>query len=175
MSNKVYVGIDNGVSGSIGIIAPRYEGSCYVDNVIYVKTPVKKEQNYTKKEQTVTRIVGNKLFELFTPYLNQEVKVLLERPMVNPRHFYATQSAVRALEATLIVLEKCNFSYEIVDSTQWQNELLPEYWEEKLVEGELLKPVSLAIGKKLFPQVDFTGFKDADGILLAEHCRRKYP
>jgi hypothetical protein len=168
---KIWIGIDNGVSGSIGIIGQ--DGN--ILSQIYVKTPIKKEQNYTKKEQTITRIDGNKLFELFEPHLKDEVRVIMERPMVNPQFFYATQSALRALEATLIVLEKCGFKYEIIDSTKWQDVLLPEIYEGVKVEKENLKSVSLAIGNKLFPQIDYKGFKDADGILIAQYCKQKYP
>jgi hypothetical protein len=99
---------------------------------------------------------------------------LFERPFVNHKFFYATQSALRSLEATLICLELAGFKYEIIDSVTWQNELLPEYWEGKLVEKETLKEASLGVGKQLFPQIDYAKFKDADGILIAEYCRRKY-
>lgn len=168
MSSKIWIGIDNGITGSIGIIV---EGG----NITYVKTPTKKAQNYTKKEQQITRVDSVKLFSIFKPYIGQDVQVLMERPFVNHKFFYATQSALRSLEATLICLELANFKYEITDSVQWQNDLLPEYWGGKLVEKEVLKEASLGVGKELFPAVDYKGFKDADGLLIAEFCKRKYP
>lgn len=163
---KVYIGIDNGVSGSIGIIT--------ADNNYYYKTPTKKTQNYTKKIQEITRVDSVKLFSIFKPYIDQEVKVIFERPFVNPKFFYASQSALRSLEATLICLELAKFDYEIIDSTTWQNDLLPEYWGNQLVEKEILKQASLGTAQQLFPQLDYKGFKDGDGILIAEYCRRKY-
>lgn len=164
---KVFIFFDNGVSGSIGIIPE-------VGEVKYVKTPVFKQASYTKKEKFITRINGNKLFDILEPYLKDEVYTILERPLNNPKFWTSSLSALRALEATLIVLEKLNFKYEYVDSTEWQNKILPEYYEGKLVEKEILKEASLGIAKQLFPQIDFTGFKDGDGILGALYCKQKY-
>lgn len=164
---KVWIGIDNGITGSVGIITE--DGK-----VTYVKTPTKWELSYTKKVKHITRIEGTKLYDLFKPYVGQDVHLMLERPMVNPQYFVATLSAMRSLEATLIVIEICGFKFEYLPSTEWQDVLLPEMYEGVKVEKENLKPVSLAIGSKLFPQIDYKGFKDADGLLIAEYCRRKY-
>lgn len=79
-------------------------------------------------------------------------------------------SAIRALEATLTVLEFLKIPYAFCDSKEWQRELLP-----KGLRKEELKTASLQVGKRLFPSVNFDGFKDADGLLIAEYCRRKYP
>ena len=53
------------------------------------------------------------------------VMASIERPMVNPKRFEATVSALRALEATLIVLESLNIGKEYCDSKGWQKALLP--------------------------------------------------
>jgi hypothetical protein len=98
----------------------------------------------------------------------EKVIAYIERPMVNPTRFQATASALRALEATLIILEELKIPYIYVDSKEWQKDLLP-----KELKGEELKEASLNIGKRLFPKIDFTGFKDADGLLIAEWGRRK--
>jgi hypothetical protein len=95
-----------------------------------------------------------------------EILVGLERPMINPGRFFASMSAMRALEATLIVLETNEFSYVYLDSKEWQHVLLP-----KGLEKEALKQGSLDIGRRLFPKLTFKG--DADGILIAEYLRRK--
>ena len=161
---KVFIGIDNGVTGSIGIITT--EGS-----VEFHKTPTKIEQNYTKTKGNITRVNGRELYRIFKPFVGQDVHLILERPMVNPAHFFATLSAMRSMEATLIVIELCKFSYQYIDSKKWQSVLLPEGCE-----GAELKVASLQIGKRLFPQVDFDAMKvkDADGILIAEYLRRSY-
>ena len=165
---KIWIGIDNGITGSVGIITE--DG-----NNTYVKTPTKKELSYTKKVQHITRIDGPKLYQLLKPYVGQDVHVLLERPMVNPHFFTATLSAMRSLEATLIVIELCGFNLEYLPSTEWQDILLPEEINGKLVEKEVLKEASMATAIEMFPKIDFKGFKDGDGILIAEYCKRKYP
>ena len=92
--------------------------------------------------------------------------VLIERPMVNPARFLASTSALRALEATLIVVEELKLPVRYLDSKEWQSEILP-----KGVEGpDELKAASLDIGQRLFPSLQFK--KDADSILIAEWARR---
>lgn len=55
----------------------------------------------------------------------KEAFVLLERPMVNPGRFVATGSALRALEATVIVLEQLRLQPPYIDSNEGQKALLP--------------------------------------------------
>jgi len=157
---KVFVGCDNGITGSIGIIS---------DNEIkFFHTPIKKELSYTKKKQWISRIDGNKLYTLLQPYADTNTIVSLERPMINPLRWKASMSAIRALEATLIVVESLNLSYSYLDSKQWQKKLLPAGLKK-----EEIKEASLQIGKRTFPQVDFKGFKDADGLLIAHYLKEK--
>jgi hypothetical protein len=164
--NKTYIGIDNGVTGSIGIIYP--------DNkYIFFKTPVKIEQSYTKTKQNISRIDIIKLKVLFALYLKnierENMNVMIERPMVNPTRFKATVSGIRALEATIILMEQLCISYNYIDSKEWQRKLLP-----KNCKGEELKLASLSVGKRLFPlcEEQIIKQKDADGLLIAEYMRR---
>ena len=109
---------------------------------------------------------------------------MIERPMVNPCRFTATVSAVRALEATLIVLEALAIPYEYIDSKEWQRELLPKgLWKAKLTktgrtvqkaESADLKFASIEVAKRLFPNAPTLKVGDADGMLIAEYARRKY-
>lgn len=158
----VYVGLDNGVTGSIGIIKENGEYEFHL-------TPTKKEQSYTKTKQNITRIDFEKLCELLELFKNDKVKVMIERPMVNPKRFKASASALRSLEATLIAIEKYQFQFEYVDSKEWQKSLLP-----KGIKGsDELKKASYDIGCRLFPKVKDLFAKDADGILIAEFLRQK--
>lgn len=157
----IHIGIDNGVTGSLGIITG--------ETASLHKTPTFSEQSYTKTKQNITRIDTKKLFNL----LNFEggdspihLRCLIERPMVNPGRFKATVSAIRALEATIIVLEQLSIPYEYIDSKEWQRALLP-----KGCEKEELKKAAVDIAKRLFPSVECNG--DADGLLIAEYCRRR--
>jgi len=154
---KTYVGIDNGVSGSIGIVSDTLTK--------FFLTPTISVLNYTKEKRNVTRIDHVKLHTILERVKNPFV--VLERPMVNPGRFQATASALRALEATIIVFEILNIPYMFIDSKQWQKEMLP-----KGVKGEALKKASLDIGTRLFPQFKHLYSKDADGILIGEFARR---
>ena len=160
MSSFTYLGVDNGVSGSLGIITQDNE-------VFYYHTPVKKCLNYTKAKKWITRIDYPALVELLKPYYSENIFALLERPMINPMRFSASISAIRAFESTVLFLEAFNIPYEIVDSKNWQKVLLPSGLQK-----EELKVASLQVGMRLFPKIDFKGFKDADGLLIAEYCKR---
>lgn len=164
---KSWLGIDNGCTGSVGIL----NESGLVE---YHKMPTFSDLDYTKKKKNITRIHSKNLMRLLgiktAGSLASEVCVFMERPMVNPGRWNATVSALRSWEAVLVCVEALGFRREFVDSKQWQSVLLPSGTEK-----EALKTVSLQIGKRLFPQVDFTGFKDADGLLLSEFCRRTRP
>lgn len=157
---KTYIGIDNGVSGSIGVVP--FLGT----DTRMIHMPTNNVYNYTKKAQKICRVDTDSLHEFLQEF--KEPFALVERPMVNPTRFKATQSALRALEATLIVLEWLSIPYQFIDSKEWQTKMLP-----RGIEGSInLKKASLNIGKRLFPQFTNLYKKDADGILIAEWARR---
>lgn len=163
--NKIYIGIDNGVSGSVGILPwNMYPAEVY-------KTPVRRVLNYTKAKQWLNRVDGRTLKELCVRYDTDISFCLIERPMVNPRRFKATVSALRALEATLIVLEGLGIPYQYIDSKEWQKELLPS----GLKGPEELKPASVEVACRLFPHLSeqIRKHKDGDGLLIAEYAKRK--
>jgi len=158
---RTFIGIDNGVSGSIGIIP--IEG-----DALFLHTPTKRELNYTKSKSWFTRIDAEGLFKVLREYTDKSPFVYLERPMVNPGRFKATVSALRAMEATLIIIELLKIPYQYIDSREWQKETLPSGLKK-----EEWKIASLQVGKRLFPHINFDGFNDADGIMIAEWARRK--
>jgi len=172
---RVYVGIDNGVTGSIARIAP--EGADahlpegYVKRIWFAPIPVIREQSYTKAKAQITRID----FEVLRGWLGNmdifkgDIRVFIERPFVNPKGFKATVSALRALEATLICVEFACLAYEYIDSRQWQKVMLP-----KGCKGPDLKTASRDIGCRLFPEhaKAIRKHKDADSLLIAEWARR---
>lgn len=154
------IGIDNGVSGSIAILEEHQEA-------VFLKTPVNTHLSYTKVKQNISRINTDLLSDILDLDNSEHTFVFLERPMINPARFKASISAARALEATLITLEDLKLPYQYIDSKEWQKVLLP-----KGLHKEELKIASLDVGKRLFPTIDFKGFKDADGLLIAEYGRR---
>lgn len=162
--NKLFIGIDNGTSGAIGIVS---DDSSIVK---WFSTPIKIELSYTKAKQNISRIDYPRLLGLFKDEIlsyNIPVRVFLERPLVNPRMLSTTMSAMRSLEATLIAVEQLKIPFSYIDSKEWQKELLPSG-----LKGKELKDGSKQVGKRLFPSIDF-GKADCDAILIAEYARRK--
>jgi len=162
--SKTVVGIDNGVSGTIGVINGRF-------GTAFIQVPIVKQQDYTKKKKNVTRIDGPTLIQFFNDQIKftQDTICLIERPMINPTRFTASISAVRALESTLTIMEALALPYRYIDSKEWQRALLP-----KGVKGDDLKKASHDIGIRLFPQFKelIQKHKDADGLLMAEYGRQ---
>lgn len=163
---KLWIGIDNGPTGTIGVID--VEGV----PLEFFQTPSIFGQDYTKTKKNISRINSPELFErlqIYAPGGGIAVIALVERPMVNPTRFVSTVTALRAFEATIVILETLGIPYQFIDSKEWQKELLP-----KGIKGsEELKKASLDIGKRMFPKHVISGHKDMDGILIAEYGRRK--
>lgn len=160
--SKIYVGIDNGVSGTIAFIGDEIETKFY-------HTPIKKEQDYTKSKKIVSRLDYQIFMNLFSEYNKNDIILLLERPLVNSTRFNATASALRCHEAELIMIEIMGLKYMFIDSKEWQSVLLP-----RGIKGtDEQKKASLDIGNRLFPQFSDFKHKDRDGLLIAEYARRK--
>lgn len=160
-----YVGIDNGVSGSVAAILADCSRS------FVMETPTFSEQDYVQKKANVTRINVKKLTAWFR-MLNEpgyNVRLTMERPMVNPMRFKATASALRAWEATLIALQPFPWPRMVIDSRKWQKAMLPEG-----AKGPELKSLSVQVGCRLFPCHKEWIVKqgDADSLLIAEAARR---
>ena len=159
--SKIYIGIDNGTSGTISVVGDDVEP-------IFMKVPIKVEQNYTKSRQDVTRLDAKALRELLEGYNANDVTIIMERPMINPTLFKASISAARCFEAELVVIELLQMRHMYVDSKDWQRLLLP-----KGTKGtNELKKASLDIGNRLFPQFEEHKHKDRDSLLMAEYGRR---
>lgn len=167
LQDGCYMGLDNGTSGSIGFIAhgvPEFH-----------KTPIFHEQSYTKKKANISRVATDQMKDLIISMVHRMGRVrmcLIERPMVNPARFKASVSAVRCLEAQLIVLESMEIPIAYIDSKEWQGILLPRGTKGP----PELKKASVDIGCRLFPSCKelIVKHKDADGLLIAEYCRRTY-
>jgi hypothetical protein len=153
----VYVGIDNGV-GSIGIIK---DGKYFL-----YKTPVKKTLDYCK---TKVRWINRLDVDEFEKILKEHIKddnyyIFVERPLLNSKLFFASITSVRILEAMIIVFEKNNYKYEVIDSKKWQKMFIN-------VKGRSnIKKVVEELGKRMFGI--FEECKEYDGLFIAEYCRR---
>ena len=160
--SKVYIGLDNGTTGTIGVVGDGIEPQIY-------HTPVKKEQDYTKAKKNVTRLDCKQFIDLLNEYIDYNIVVVCERPMINPTRWTASMTAIRCWEAQLIILEAMELGHQFVDSKQWQKEMLP-----KGIKGSAeQKRASKDIANRLFPQLAKFKHTDFDGLLIAEYARRK--
>lgn len=155
-----YVGIDNGVSGSVALVSANAEPARLFP------TPTFTEQNYTKAKGNISRVDHQQFMELL---VDLDVLIaVVERPMINPARFKASISAARCLESQLIVLEKLQIPYQYVDSKSWQRAMLPHKTDE-------LKKDSRVMGKRLFPHLskEIDKQEDADALLMAAWAKRE--
>lgn len=142
-----FIGIDNGNTGTIGIVDK--DGN----PVLFEKTPVKTVKG-------VHRLNHEKLKEMLSRYSN--AIVLIERPMINPQRFKASISATRCDEAEKVILEQLGIPYEVIDSKQWQHALFNGVYEHLTT-----KQASLELGNETFPEYLQHKHSDRDGILIA--------
>lgn len=158
MSKILYFGQDNGVTSTYAILGEGFEAICE-------KTPVKVVQDYTKAKKQITRLDTKAYYNLLKGLQEQgyEIRMCLERPMVNPTLFRASESALRCFEAMWTIIELLNISVQFIPSTDWQRELLPKGTKGATV----LKKASLEIGNRLFPQFKNLKHPDRDGLLIA--------
>jgi len=117
-SMRIFIGIDNGVSGAITILS---ESGVVLR---HIKAPVKNCLNYTKKKAFHNRVNFKALYNTLQD-LRHNAFCMIERPMVNPMRWVASVSAIRCLEATEILLEELQIPYQFIDSKEWQKVLLP--------------------------------------------------
>jgi len=162
--NSIIICIDNGVSGSISI----KKG----DDIYFFITPVKKCLDYTKKKKFLNRLdIKNldKIFNELNIFENKNIKVFIERPMINFTRFNASISAIRCFEALIVYLESKDLSYEIIDSKEWQRYIMP-----KNIKGNKeLKICSLELGNRYFPEFKDNKLKDRDSLLMLKYILEK--
>lgn len=160
--SKRYIGIDNGVTGTIAIVNDK---GC----LLWTRTPTFRQISHKKTKSYITRIDTPKLeaaLKAVVPAGEQNCMVVMEQPYANGLHFHTSISAARSFEATLIVIERLKYPHMCVPSSDWQKVMLP-----KGARGSELKVIAADIATKLFPKVDTYG--DADALLMAEWARRK--
>lgn len=156
-NSRVFLGIDNGVSGSLTILNE------HAGVILHIKTPVNNCLNYTKKKSFVNRLDVHKMREALL-YAGSDSFCFMERPMINSFRFNASLSAIRCLEATLILLEERGIPYSYIDSKEWQKALFPSG-----LKGDELKRAAEQVCKRWFPKIAIV---NADSMLIAEYCRR---
>lgn len=156
---SAYIGIDNGVTGSICVI-DLIESSERIAPIPTFVAP-----DYQKSGRNITRIDVNRLKEILEPYSKINSLIGLEKPMVNPNLLLASFSALRALEATLIVIESLKMKYVYIGSKDWQ-----KHFYGKAVSD---KKLFLQIAKRYTRIFDQGDYKDADAFLIAKYMQEK--
>lgn len=162
----LYIGIDNGVSGALAGVhngIPQF----------LVPVPTFSALDFTKEAKHVTRIDYPKLLSLFLAHgsRHQYVRVVMERPLRNPRMFMASLSAAASFEATRIALQQAlpKAATFVVDSKRWQKEFLPS----GLTGAAFLKKASAQRCDELYPGLrQEAGLKDGDALLMAAWAER---
>lgn len=155
---KTIVGIDNGPSGSIGIIGVADEG------VFFGMMPTRESLHYGKRGTKSSRLDRQALTSILMR-LPEDAMVFVERPFTG--QFVKTAiSAARFYEATIICLEDLSLGYQTIDSKEWQRHVLGD------VKGSAeLKKASKLRGIEMYPKFAdrIKDHGDADGLLIAHH------
>lgn len=165
----VFIGIDNGPSGSIGIQI--YNSKGMRQEVQFFETPTYMMQDYTKAKQRISQLdllALRKQWKIFKEY---NVYIAMERPLVNPGRFTATKVGLRVHQQFLDLCKILRFPEPVsLDSKQWQKKFLP-----KGTTGEELKKRSKEIGMKIWPMCAdaMRKHKDADGMFISEWIRKE--
>lgn len=167
MSAHITVGIDNGQSGSIGIITPT--------GTTFEPIPTQPYLHYGKAGSIGQRLHRLVLKAMLAPCLcpglgepwvgADNVRVYIERPF-SGRFIKAVVPAHRFFESTVTVMEDLALGYEVVDSGPWQKGMLG-----KVKGSAALKLASKLRGEQMYPQFrDFIReHGDADGLLMARY------
>lgn len=156
-----FIGIDNGISGSIGIIEP--------DNYYFIRTPIFFTRDFHKEKRNINRVNVRALMDYLKLFIEDKYEICIERPFINKIGFSSTISSVRCHEATLIALDLIGSNYNFIDSKEWQ-----KYFFKNCKGTSNLKKASLELGNKLFPKVSNNKHKDRDSLLIAQFCKERY-
>lgn len=184
--SQLIFGIDNGATGTIACVCADYN---YID---FIETPVKESYDYTKDVQKMNRVDTVQLLEWFKKHINFvqafyktaiKIIVILERPMVNPQRFKQSGYALRAFEATLIVLEMLKLNYIIIDSKKWQHYFFgKDTTQVDLKKASMKKSLEILTDyeKENIYGLDIKGMKqtleqhkDGDGFLICYYAKNK--
>lgn len=154
---KVTIGIDNGASGSVGILG--------ADGGAFFEPMPSKPSLEGKSGKVIQRVDHQQLLALLTARATGDVRAYVERPFTG-KFLNAVLPGQRSFEAVLIVLETLGIGYEVVDSRGWQRAILGD------VKGSSeLKRASRLRGAQRYPAFAtvIKDHGDADGLLIAEH------
>lgn len=168
--NKTFIGIDNGVTGSIGRVSRGYDSE-----PVYVPTPTKRDIRGGRKIDWYN--LEEVIFNLLQPVRGGDVWFILERPFKNPGMFSTSIKAECAHCNTVQAIEAVTDKYGNLFSKMYITTIKPKDWQNELLGKNLtsaqLKERSKELGISLFPELKnaITKQKDADGLLIAYHAK----
>ena len=197
MSYKYILGFDNGTTAHFTLVD--------IDGKLlsYEKIPTYQQASWskpTKRKYKTKKGYVIKPYQAMFTFVNIDTlkdllsKIIpdmkdticyLERPAVNYHAGWAMQSSLSAFGAwlsVLYVLNSLGIKYEMIDSKQWQNVMIPEatgknnkaYVKslEKGKRNKLLKEAADKLAHELFPNLTFKEKGDGDSVCIAEYYRR---
>lgn len=151
------IGIDNGATGSIGIISP--------DGALFEATPTRDCLHYGKAGTLSKAIDRLALRELLGPHISPKTRVYIERPFTGSSMMIKAMLLARQTFAeTVCTLEDLGLGYEVIDSREWQKPLLG-----KVKGSSELKLASKLRATQLYPHLKaaIEDQGDGDGLLIA--------
>lgn len=180
---KLVIGLDNGATGTVCSIIPEMK---YID---FIQTPSIVSLDYPKDLQYISRIDINELSKWIKKkikkakkFYNQPIKmiVVMQRPMVNPQRFKQSGNALRALEATIIMLQSLQIDYVIIDSKKWQhyffgkNTMILDLKAQSMKKGlQILNNYKIRVKDKELMSDIIKKHGDADGMLICQFAVEK--
>lgn len=180
---KLIIGLDNGATGTVCSIIPEMK---YID---FIQTPSIVSLDYPKDLQYISRIDINELSKWIKKkikkakkFYNQPIKmiVVMQRPMVNPQRFKQSGNALRALEATIIMLQSLQIDYVIIDSKKWQhyffgkNTMILDLKAQSMKKGlQILNNYKIRVKDKELMSDIIKKHGDADGMLICQFAVEK--
>lgn len=173
MSNRTTIGIDNGTTGTIGILGP--------DGAIFEAVPTIEVLSHVQAKGFTKRIDRSALMRMFLPYCDhpENVKVYIEAPFTMAYATTAVLMAHRAYEAVLTVCEDLRIGQETIAPRDWQPHVLGKKISvTKVVKGKVkvdTKKASMLRGAELYPHLaeSIRSHGDADGLLIAHHFHNR--
>ena len=190
----LFLGIDNGVSGSMTIM----DATGRV--LLYEHVPTYKEVKWTKPKTTktksgkktvkhdyITLVDIDAMQRILVKYtsLVSDVYCFLERPAISYAAAWSMQTSISAGMSwayVTYVLKKLKINRTDIDSKMWQKAFIPEATGEKnkeymktLKAGErnkLLKEASDMFAKSIWPGFSSKELGGGDSVCIAEYGRR---
>ena len=162
----IYLGIDPGITGAIGVLFP------YEEQAVY-DLPVMQNVRAAEKGRKRMHLDPGDLTELLSIFDPRECRVVVEYTQAGMKGALANYSLGHSSGVIMGVLSSLGFTYDMVRPQEWKKEFkLLKKGKEKRDKDE-----SRLCAVALFPTLALTRKKDhgrAEAILLAEWGRRHF-